>query len=96
MSPEAAMEQYIVLVSDRAPGWMEDKPGVGIFHCSVLFPIMTLTEKSLWLKFTLQGDSKPGSSEVTNPVAVTPDLSTFSSRQPDCTEAMYVLNVWLF
>jgi len=49
MSPEAAMEQYIVLVSDRAPGWMEDKPGVGIFHCSVLFPIMTLTEKSLWL-----------------------------------------------
>jgi hypothetical protein len=28
---------------------MEDKPGVGIFHCSVLFPIMTLTEKSLWL-----------------------------------------------
>ncbi|KAG5251208.1 acyl-CoA-binding domain-containing protein [Salix suchowensis] len=27
MSPEAAMEQYIALVSDRAPGWMEDKPG---------------------------------------------------------------------
>jgi hypothetical protein len=49
MSPEAAMEQYIVLVSDRAPGWMEDKPGVGIFHCSVLFPIMTLTKNSLWL-----------------------------------------------
>lgn len=49
MSPEAAMELYIGLVSDRAPGWMEDKPGVCIFHCSVLFPIMTLTEKSLWL-----------------------------------------------
>ncbi|KAG6786467.1 hypothetical protein POTOM_008071 [Populus tomentosa] len=65
MSPEAAMEQYIGLVSDRAPGWMEDKPG---------------------------GDSKPGSSEVTNPVAVTPDLSTFSSRQPDCTEAMTCKN----
>lgn len=65
MSPEAAMEQYIGLVSDRAPGWMEDKPG---------------------------GDSKPGSSEVTNPVAVTPDLSTFSSRQPDCTDAMTCKN----
>ncbi|XP_011017136.1 PREDICTED: acyl-CoA-binding domain-containing protein 3-like [Populus euphratica] len=64
-SPEAAMEQYIVLVSDRAPGWMEDKAG---------------------------GDNKPGSSEVTNPVAVTPDLSTFSSRQPDCAGAMTCKN----
>ncbi|KAB5568879.1 hypothetical protein DKX38_002672 [Salix brachista] len=65
MSPEAAMEQYIALVSDRAPGWMEDKPG---------------------------GDSKPGSSEVTDPVAVTPDLSTFPSRQPDSTDAMTCKN----
>ncbi|KAJ6404931.1 hypothetical protein OIU84_012996 [Salix udensis] len=65
MSPEAAMEQYIALVSDRAPGWMEDKPG---------------------------GDSKPGSSEVTNPAAVTPDLSTFPSRQPDSTDAMTCKN----
>jgi hypothetical protein len=35
MSPEAAMEQYIALVLERAPGWMEEKPSVGIFHCSV-------------------------------------------------------------
>ncbi|KAJ6878659.1 hypothetical protein NC652_032255 [Populus alba x Populus x berolinensis] len=28
MSPEAAMEQYIALVLERAPGWMEEKPSV--------------------------------------------------------------------
>ncbi|KAF9668492.1 hypothetical protein SADUNF_Sadunf14G0009300 [Salix dunnii] len=60
MSPEAAMEQYIALVLERAPGWMEDKPS---------------------------GDNKPGSSEVENLVAVTPDLST-SSRQPNFTDEM--------
>ncbi|XP_034898276.1 acyl-CoA-binding domain-containing protein 3 [Populus alba] len=61
MSPEAAMEQYIALVLERAPGWMEEKPS---------------------------GDSKPGSSEVENLVAVTPDLSTLSSRQPNFTDEM--------
>ncbi|KAJ6971590.1 hypothetical protein NC653_032189 [Populus alba x Populus x berolinensis] len=33
-----------------------------------------------------RGDCKPGSSEVENLVAVTPDLSTFSSRQPTFTD----------
>ncbi|XP_011028919.1 PREDICTED: acyl-CoA-binding domain-containing protein 3-like isoform X3 [Populus euphratica] len=59
MSPEAAMEQYIALVLERAPGWMEEKPS---------------------------GDNKPGSSEVENLVAVTPDLSTLSSRQSNFTD----------
>lgn len=31
-----------------------------------------------------------------NLVAVTPDLSTLPSRQPNFTDEMYVLNVWLF
>ena len=44
----------------------------------------------------MQGDNKPGSSELENLVAVTPDLSTLSSRQPNFTDEMYVLNVWLF
>ncbi|KAJ6399953.1 hypothetical protein OIU84_015580 [Salix udensis] len=61
MSPEAAMEQYIALLLERAPGWMEDKPS---------------------------GDNKPGSSELENLVAVTPDLSTLSSRQPNFTDEM--------
>ncbi|KAL9386029.1 hypothetical protein Peur_023039 [Populus x canadensis] len=61
MSPEAAMEQYIALVLEKAPGWMEEKPS---------------------------GDNKPGSSEVENLVAVTPDLSTLSSRQPNFTDEM--------
>ncbi|XP_011028911.1 PREDICTED: acyl-CoA-binding domain-containing protein 3-like isoform X2 [Populus euphratica] len=61
MSPEAAMEQYIALVLERAPGWMEEKPS---------------------------GDNKPGSSEVENLVAVTPDLSTLSSRQSNFTDEM--------
>ncbi|CAK7347455.1 unnamed protein product [Dovyalis caffra] len=65
MSPEAAMEQYIALVSDRAPGWMEAKPS---------------------------GEDKPGSSEVANPVAVTPDISTSSFRQPNFTDEMTCRN----
>ncbi|KAJ6722308.1 ACYL-COA-BINDING PROTEIN ACBP [Salix koriyanagi] len=61
MSPEAAMEQYIAVLLERAPGWMKDKPS---------------------------GDNKPGSSELENLVAVTPDLSTLSSRQPNFTDEM--------
>lgn len=30
MDPEVAMEQYIALLSDKVPGWMEGKPSVSI------------------------------------------------------------------
>ena len=31
MNPEVAIEQYIALVTDKVPGWMEDTSTVSIF-----------------------------------------------------------------
>lgn len=36
MSAEVAMEQYITLLSERVPGWMQDVHGVSILLLKVL------------------------------------------------------------
>lgn len=40
MNPDAAMEQYVALVSDKIPGWMEENSAVspsGFLQAVVLF-----------------------------------------------------------
>lgn len=38
MDPEVAMEQYIALLSDKVPGWMEGKSSVSLLvHKNVWF-----------------------------------------------------------
>ncbi|XP_065632155.1 acyl-CoA-binding domain-containing protein 5-like [Quercus suber] len=70
MSPEVAMEQYINLLSDRVPGWTEDKFAGGIkADSSEAVVSSTVAESS--------------EAEISSNVAS--DASTFSQHQPNYT-----------
>lgn len=44
MDPEVAREQYIALLSDKVPGWMEGKSSVSISLCrNVWFSYVPMT-----------------------------------------------------
>ncbi|KAM4075206.1 hypothetical protein ACB094_10G151300 [Castanea mollissima] len=71
MSPEVAMEQYIDLLSDRVPGWTEDKFAGGIKTDSLEAVVSSTVAES-------------SEAEISSTVA--PDARTFSQHQPNYTD----------
>lgn len=48
MSPEVAMEQYVSLLSDKDPGWMEGQTSVSMLLCKETFQILTEMRESCY------------------------------------------------
>lgn len=91
MNPEEAMEQYVKLLSERVPGWMEEHCSVSLFlmHCQIMFSLVNSTSSTVWIiirmPFSMQGDNKLESHKAGIPDAAAPELVSFSDHQTNFT-----------
>ena len=94
MNPEAAMEQYVALLSDRVPGWMEDNSDVSplLFRQWLcLISLVTSITENIWqnfilTRFFLQGELKFESADPKIPGAMAPDINSFPDQEKIFTQ----------